>query len=50
MLATSKEFFIRKAIGWVLREYSKTNPVMVREFLSTVQLSGLSVREASKYI
>ena len=51
-LADEKEFFIRKAIGWVLREYSKTNPRWVREFVETHQmkLSGLSKREALKRI
>jgi 3-methyladenine DNA glycosylase AlkD len=47
-----KEFFIRKAIGWSLREYSKTDPVAVAEFVNTHRndLSGLSFREGSKYI
>lgn len=47
-----KEFFIRKAIGWVLREYSKTHPEEVRKFVEENKnhLSGLSIREASKYI
>jgi 3-methyladenine DNA glycosylase AlkD len=47
-----KEFFIRKAIGWVLREYSKTSPEAVRAFVDKHQdtLSGLSKREASKYL
>ncbi len=49
-LKTEKDFFIRKAIGWVLREYSKTNPEWVRELLNKIRLSPLSVREASKYI
>ena len=49
-LAHEKEFFIRKAIGWVLREYAKTDPDWVRAFVTTHtdQLSGLSVREAMK--
>lgn len=46
----SKEFFIRKAIGWVLREYSKTNPVWVSEFVDSITLSPLSKREALKWI
>jgi len=47
----SKEFFIRKAIGWALREYSKTNPELVKEFVDqNPQLSGLSKREALKRI
>ncbi len=49
-LSSHKDFFIRKAIGWVLREYSKTNKEWVREFLNHHTLSGLSVREASKYL
>jgi 3-methyladenine DNA glycosylase AlkD len=47
----SKEFFIRKAQGWALREYSKVNPVWVSDFLeANPQLSGLTHREASKYL
>ncbi|PQB05291.1 DNA alkylation repair protein [Aureitalea marina] len=46
-LKDSKEFFIRKAIGWILREYSKTNPNWVRQFVSDrPELSNLSRREA----
>nr|WP_257985784.1 DNA alkylation repair protein [Bacillus sp. M6-12] len=48
--ADSGEFFIQKAIGWALREYSKTNPESVREFIGSHTLSKLSVREGSKYI
>lgn len=46
------EFFINKAIGWSLREYSKTNPAWVRDFINQYQkeLNPLSIREASKYI
>ncbi len=48
----SKEFFLRKAIGWALREYAKTNPTAVRQYLTThrQRLSPLSVREAEKGI
>ena len=48
----SDEFFINKAIGWALRDYSKTNPLWVREFLSKYKdkMSNLSIKEASKYI
>ena len=49
-LAPSKEFFIRKAIGWILREYAKTNPDWVQAFVDTHELSGLSKREALKAI
>ncbi len=44
----SKEFFINKAIGWVLREYSKTNPNWVINFVEANELSNLSRREAFK--
>ena len=45
-LSESKEFFINKAIGWVLREYSKTNPVWVKNYVESYQLHPLSTREA----
>ena len=48
--ATSKEFFIRKAIGWALREYAKTEPEWVRKFVADNDLSNLSRREALKHI
>ena len=50
--AFEKEFFIRKAIGWALREYAKTDPNAVAAFVRRhrEQLSGLSVREATKHI
>jgi 3-methyladenine DNA glycosylase AlkD len=48
--ADSKEFFIQKAIGWALREYSKTNPVSVKAFIQGNELAPLSVREGSKYL
>jgi 3-methyladenine DNA glycosylase AlkD len=46
------EFFINKAIGWSLRDYSKTNPDWVRNFIKRYQnkLAPLSIKEASKYI
>jgi 3-methyladenine DNA glycosylase AlkD len=45
-----REFFIRKAIGWALRQYAWTDPGAVRDFLDRHggHLSPLSVREASK--
>lgn len=48
----SEEFFINKAIGWALRDFSKTDPVWVRGFLSRhrEKMSRLSVREAGRYI
>lgn len=47
-----KEFFIRKAIGWVLREVSKKRPEPVYRFLSKQigRVSGLTLREGSKYL
>ncbi|MGA9638271.1 DNA alkylation repair protein [Flavobacterium sp.] len=44
----STEFFIQKAIGWALREYAKTNPEAVREFVLASQLKPLSQKEALK--
>jgi 3-methyladenine DNA glycosylase AlkD len=46
------DFFIQKAIGWVLREYSKTNRRAVKTFIAThaAQLSNLSRREGLKHI
>lgn len=45
------EFFINKAIGWALRDYSKTNPDWVLEFIEKYKdkLSKLSIKEGSKY-
>ncbi len=45
-------FWIRKAIGWVLREVSKKRPELVAEFLAAhgARCSGLTRREASKYL
>jgi 3-methyladenine DNA glycosylase AlkD len=48
--AGHKDFFIRKAIGWALREYANTAPDAVREFIERAELSSLSVREASKHL
>ncbi|WP_144512514.1 DNA alkylation repair protein [Bacillus sp. FJAT-22090] len=48
--AASKEFFIQKSIGWVLREYAKTNPEVVRQFVESTKLAPLSKREALKHI
>lgn len=47
---SSNEFFIKKSIGWALREYSKTNANFVRDFLKNYNVSKLTLREASKYI
>ena len=46
------EFFINKAIGWALRDYSKTNADWVRDFIEQhrEEMSALSIREGSKYL
>jgi len=49
-LLGSKEFFINKAIGWILREYSKTNAIWVMEFANKTALSSLSKKEALRLI
>lgn len=46
----SEEFFIQKAIGWALREYAKTNPEAVRNFVDQTNLKPLSKKEAMKNI
>ncbi len=48
--ADSKEFFIRKACGWSLRHYSKTNPKSVIRFVERNDLSPLSRKEALRLI
>ena len=47
-----KEFFVNKAIGWALRDYSKTNPQWVLNFIEDHRenMASLSIREASKYL
>ncbi|GEP47748.1 DNA alkylation repair protein [Microbacterium saccharophilum] len=44
------EFFIRKAIGWALRDVGRTRPDWVREYAATHELSPLSRREALKHL
>ncbi len=46
----SKEFFIQKAIGWALREYSKVAPEAVQGFVAEAPLAPLSRREALKWL
>ena len=48
----SDEFFINKAIGWSLREYSKVAPDWVRDFIeaSGDELNSLSIREGLKVL
>jgi 3-methyladenine DNA glycosylase AlkD len=50
-LAGSKEFFIQKGAGWALRQYSRTAPERVRQFLSdNPQLSALTRREGGRLL
>ena len=51
-LAPESEFFLRKAIGWALREYSKAAPDSVATFLweHRAELSPLSLREGAKHL
>lgn len=46
----SKEFFIQKAIGWALRDYSRFNPNGVLEYVNSTNLKPLSNREALRNI
>lgn len=49
-LSQSKEFFIQKAIGWALRQYARTAPLAVKEFVHNHALKPLSRREALKHL
>lgn len=51
-LLCEKEFFIRKAIGWTLREMSKSDPIAVSKFLRKYKdkVSGLTLREGSRQL
>ena len=49
-LAGHPDFFIRKAIGWSLRQYSKEYPDAVIDFVNKHELSPLSRKEALKVI
>jgi len=48
--AADREFFVRKAIGWALRDFARTDPDWVRRFLADHELSLLSRREAAKHL
>lgn len=48
--ADSKEFFVRKASGWALRQYSKFEPALVEKFISENKISSLAVREGMRII
>ena len=47
---THEDFFIRKAIGWSLRQYARTNPAAVKKFVQSNTLSPLSTKEALKHV
>ena len=48
---SSCQFFVRKGQGWALRQYSKYQPLLVRQFITAnPQLSGLTKREALRII
>lgn len=51
-LLEEREFFIRKAIGWDLRDIGRKRPDLVRDWLSprTDRVSGVTLREAVKYL
>lgn len=50
--AYGREFFVRKALGWALRQHARTDPAWVRTFVRAHadRLSGLSRREALKHL
>ena len=50
VLKTKNEFFVKKAIGWALREYSKTEPDLVKSYIKSARLQSLSEKEGLKYI
>ena len=47
---THPDFFIQKAIGWALREYSKISPEKVMQFIRDENLNGLAAREGTKWL
>ncbi len=51
-LASDRDWFVRKGMGWTLREYAKTDPVAVQDFLTAHwdALSGLTRSEASRHL
>jgi 3-methyladenine DNA glycosylase AlkD len=44
------DFFVRKAIGWALRQYARTNAKAVLAFVAETEMSALSRKEAMKYL
>jgi 3-methyladenine DNA glycosylase AlkD len=49
-VAKDEDFFIRKAIGWALREFAKVNPSEVKRFVLANEFHPLTVREALKHL
>jgi len=49
-LKDTDEFFLNKAIGWALRQYSKTDATAVIDFVRKSKLAALSQREALKWL
>lgn len=49
-VAHSKEFFLQKGAGWALRQYSRTNPEAVENFVQQTPVSALTRREALRLI
>jgi 3-methyladenine DNA glycosylase AlkD len=49
-LRSSNEFFIQKAIGWILRQYARTDPKWVKQFVKENELAPLSKKEALKHL
>jgi 3-methyladenine DNA glycosylase AlkD len=48
--SSDRDFFLRKAVGWALRDYARTDPAWVRSFAGSHELSPLSRREALKHL
>lgn len=48
--SADRDFFVRKAIGWALRDFARTDPDWVRRFVADHELSPLSRREALKHL
>jgi len=49
-VAASKEFFLQKAAGWALRQYSRTNPQSVLQFIDNHELAALTKREGQRLV
>lgn len=45
-----RDFFVRKGVGWALRDYARTDPDWVRRFVADHELSALSRREALRHL